>query len=109
MIYNIVGMQDYLAWTTVRWNAAEKLLAQGIGPESIDGGDEWVGWHEFETVLPIARATGRGHDMLEWMNVNPKLYLLAFERLPGYAVVEEVTYPRLLSPADGHIFVLHRQ
>ena len=52
MLYTIVGMGDYLAWMTARWNAAEALVAQGIAPESIDAGIEWVGWHELETAQP---------------------------------------------------------
>lgn len=106
MLYTLLGMSDYLGWTTARWNAAEKLVAQGVAPESIDGGIEWVGWHEFETALPIARASG---DMLAWTKVNPKVYLLAFEGQPGYEIVAVVTYPKLLTNQTGHIFVLRRQ
>ncbi|MBI5564947.1 MAG: glycosyltransferase family 39 protein, partial [Chloroflexi bacterium] len=107
MGYIVIGMSDYRAWTTARWDAAEQLVAQGIAPENIDGGVEWVGWHEFEAVLPIARA--RGSDILEWMKINPKTYLLAFEPLPGYAIVKEVSYPEPFIDQTGHIFVLRRQ
>ena len=109
MAYIIVGMSDYLGWTSTRWATAEQLVAQGIAPERIGGGIEWVGWHEFETALPIARANGLGTDILAWMNVNPKTYVFAFSKMPGYEVVEDVAYPGWRIGAGGHIFVLRRQ
>jgi 4-amino-4-deoxy-L-arabinose transferase-like glycosyltransferase len=108
MAYIIIGMSDYVGWTTASWNAAEELVTQAIAPENIDGGIEWVGWHEFETLLPVARALGEGSDILVWMKINPKVYLLAFEQLPGYTLVKDMTYPVLIINQTGHVFVLHR-
>jgi hypothetical protein len=109
ILYNMIGLSDYFGWTSARWNTAEQLVAQGIPPERIDAGIEWIGWHEFETVLPVARVKGLANDIASWMYINPKTYKLAFSKLPGYDVLEEVTYPGLLSDEDAHLYVLRRQ
>lgn len=107
MLYNLVGMSDYLGWTTERWTLAEQLVAQGVAPENIDGGFEWVGWHEFETALPIAQAKGLGGDMLAWMDINPKIYVVAYSKIPGYEVIEDASYPGWGGVGTGgHILVL---
>ena len=109
MTYNIVGMNDYLAWTAARWNAAEALVAQGIAPKNIDGGAEWVYWYEFETALPLARAAGQDNDIFAWMHMTPKEYLLSFEPMAGYSVMSDVRYSHWPSSQSGHIYILRRE
>jgi hypothetical protein len=106
LAYSLVEMGDHLAWNTARWVAGEQLVAQGIPPETIDGGFEWVGWHEFETTLPQTIARGLKQDLYAWMTLTPKTYKLSFEPLLGYTVLHQVPYRSPWMGRTGYIYVL---
>ena len=106
LTYSLVEMGDHLAWNTARWAAGERLVAQGVPPEAIDGGFEWVGWYEFETALPRAIASGLKDDIYAWKTLTPKPYKLSFEPLPGYTTLGQVPYRSPLIGRTGHIYML---
>jgi hypothetical protein len=108
LAYDLVEMSDYMAWNSARWAAGEQLVARGVPPGAIDGGLEWVGWHEFETALPLAIAKGQANDLFAWMSITPKRYTLAFEPLTGYNTVNQVAYRVPVLDRVGHIYVLER-
>lgn len=107
--YSLAGMNDYLAWNTARWAAGRQLVAQGVSPTALAGGIEWVGWYEFETALPWARAAGKGNELFGWTQMTPKKYQLAFTPLAGYQVIGAVAYSRWLSAQPDHIYILRRE
>ncbi len=104
--YTLIEMGDHMAWNEARWQAGEKLVAQGILPGQIDGGMEWLGWHEFETALPRAIAAGKEKELWAWENVTPHLYWLAFEPIEGYSVIDRVEYHTPLIGRVGYVYIL---
>jgi hypothetical protein len=108
LVYNLVELGGRMAWTTASWTAGQQLVAQGVPPETIDGGEEWSGWYEFETALPVAIAQGKGNDMFAWRQITPKQYVLAFEPVSGYNVYGQVSYRSPLIGRAGQIYILER-
>lgn len=106
LVYSLYEMSDHMAWNAARWAAGEKLVAQGIAPEAIDGGFEWVGWYEFETALPVAIARGQKDNLFAWLTVTPDQYRLAFEPLKGYTVFQSVTYHVPVFGREAEIYIL---
>jgi hypothetical protein len=108
-LYSLVGLADHLAWNAARWTAGRALMAEGVPASEIDGGYEWIGWHEFETAPPPPPLPPSGEPPLDfdkhyWMLLNPKSYWLAFTPLPGYSVHASVPYGN----AGGRIYVLFK-
>ena len=106
MAYTLIEMDDHMAWNAARWTAGERLVMQGIAPEAIDGGFEWIGWHEFDTALAQAIAAGQRDNLEAWQTITPNRFRLAFEPLPGYTVYDQVTYRSPLIGRMGYIYVL---
>ena len=92
LLYGLREMTDYMAWNNARWSAARQLVARNVPPEIIDAGFEWVGWHEFESALPVSIAKGKGRDLRAWTTETPDEYRLAFSPLDGYSVIDVVPY-----------------
>jgi len=105
-IFGVIGVGENLAWNTARWQVGQKLIAEGVPPETINGGFEWVGWYEFETALPQALAQGKWADQFAWASLTPDRYVLAFEAIPGYRVVDTVPYETPLLGHTGDVYVL---
>ena len=106
LVYGVIEIGDNLAWNTARWQSGQKLIAQGVPPETINGGFEWVGWYEFETALPQALAQGKWSDQFAWTSLTPDRYVLAFEALPGYRIFDHVPYQAPLVGHTGDVYVL---
>ena len=108
LAYSVVEMGDHMAWNTARWRAGERLVERGIPPESIDGGFEWVGWHDFEAAHPKVLAAGKGDDLWAWVHITPKFFLLAFSPGGALRVVDYVEYRSRFSRSFDRIYVLKR-
>jgi hypothetical protein len=106
LVYGLREMADYMAWNSARWSAGRALVAQGVPPEAIDGGFEWIGWYEFESALPVAIANGRRSDLFAWTTVNRHAYRLAFSPVAGYDVIGWVPYRGSLLDPGGQIYIL---
>jgi hypothetical protein len=102
--FSVVGTQDYLAWNEARWAAGRALVAQGVAPEDVDGGYEWIGWHEFRNAPPPT-ALAPDFDPLYWMKLRERRYALAFTPLEGYDVVVAVSY----GGRGGQVLALRRR
>jgi 4-amino-4-deoxy-L-arabinose transferase-like glycosyltransferase len=105
-VYGLIEQSEHMAWNAARWEAGDQLVAQGVAPEAIDGGLEWVGWHTFETALPEAIAEGKQQELWAWYFIHPFEYALAFEPQPGYAVVNRVMYRNPVLSRVGYVYVL---
>jgi Dolichyl-phosphate-mannose-protein mannosyltransferase len=106
LLYGLREMADHMAWNRARWMAGKRLVAEGVPPERIDGGFEWVGWYEFDSGLAAARAGGHHPDLFEWMKVTPDCYVLAFSPLAGYAELGSTPYSAWPRAAHGRIYAL---
>jgi hypothetical protein len=107
--YSLAGLVDHLAWNEARWAAGRALVAEGVPPEDIEGGYEWIGWHEFELAppppaLPTTGELSTEFDKEYWYFRAPKYYWLSFTPLPGYSVHASVPY----GGAGSRIYVLFK-
>lgn len=105
-VYGARELSDYMAWNSARWSAASELVAQGVDPAHIDGGFEWIGWHEFNSALPAAIAQGHGRELFGWMRITPDRYRIAFSPIQGHALVDSVPYQGSFFNEAGAVFVL---
>jgi 4-amino-4-deoxy-L-arabinose transferase-like glycosyltransferase len=105
-VYALIGLGDYFSWNTARWIAGEQIVAQGVPPETIDGGFEWNGWYRFETALPQAIAAGKGEDLFGWLKLTSDQYIMAYEPLDGLPIMSRVEYAVPLSDQRRFIYVL---
>jgi hypothetical protein len=105
-VYALIGLGDYFSWNTARWIAGEQIVAQGVSPETIDGGFEWNGWYRFETALPQAIAAGKGEDLFGWLKLTSDQYIMAYEPLDGLPIMSRVEYAVPLSDQRRFIYVL---
>jgi hypothetical protein len=103
LVYGLVTISDYLSWNEARWKVGRELIQQGIPAEKINGGFEWIGWYEFETVFS-AVPVGNTNALLNWATATPKEYLLVFRPNPEYELVRQVPYQSLLW--KGNVYVL---
>lgn len=103
MGYGLVETGELFAWSTARWTAARRLVAQGVAPGQIDGGYEWLRWYMFEENL-VLYVTGPKPPP----PVQPYPYIVTFKPTAGYTIVEEVAYQTPLLGHDGLIYVLRR-
>lgn len=57
-LFAVLGQHDYLARETVRWQAAEELVTQGVPMNKIYAGYAWQGWHLYAEGEEFLRARG---------------------------------------------------
>ena len=99
--FAVAGTRDYLEHHRARAQLLARLLAAGVAPEEIDGGNEFGGWHLFGK----AHATERGNR--RW--VVDDVYVLGFDvERPGYHAVASADYRSWLPGEPGRLFVLRR-
>lgn len=108
LAYSLLELKDHFAWHNAQWQAGQYLVNQGIQPEQIDGGLEWVGWYEFEATLPQAITADLGNDLFGWTTINPKEYILAFEPLSGHRLIHTIPYQSPFA-SPGLIYILQSQ
>ncbi|HEX9986876.1 MAG TPA: glycosyltransferase family 39 protein [Chloroflexia bacterium] len=94
-LFSLVGQRDYMDHATVRWGAAESLVAQGVEPRYIEAGYEWAGWHLLERGVEIIRATYpqpyRRLPLPSNLIADPR-YLISDLPRAGYTEVESFPY-----------------
>ena len=101
--FSITATHDYLAWNRARWQAANRLLEQGVSPKKIDGGFEFNGWH-----LTGARSQ-KAREMKSWWFVRDDEWLVSFGLQYGYDKEMAVPYQRWLPPGSDTIFASRRR
>jgi 4-amino-4-deoxy-L-arabinose transferase-like glycosyltransferase len=99
-VFAVAGTRDYLERNRCQWTLLEILLREGVGPEEIDGGFEFRNRDENKTAL----SNGAPRDTLE-----KRVVVSLAESLPGYRVVRQLSYQRLLPPGRQTITVFERE
>lgn len=106
LLFSVAATRDYLEWNRTRWRVLGELAQRGIGPERIDGGFEFNGWHLYDPGY-------RPEPPRSWWWVHDDAYKvtfgpLPFGPLPGYQVRAEYRFPRLLQSTAGRMVVQER-
>jgi 4-amino-4-deoxy-L-arabinose transferase-like glycosyltransferase len=102
-LFAVVGTHDYLAWNRARWKALDELtLYRGVGPERIDGGFEFNGWHNYDP--QYVKRPGK----VEWWWVVDDEYRIAFGPTPGYRTEATFSYRRWIPFRRDRIHILQR-
>lgn len=92
-LFSIVGMRDYLAHVSARWQAAEQLVAQGAKYNQVYAGFEWMGQHLYKDGVEYIRRTGdTSHAEHPPFAVLDPLYVVSDLPRDGYVQVGQRTY-----------------
>lgn len=57
-LFSLLALRDYKEHATVRWNAAQSLVAAGASPLNVRAGFEWENFYGFEPAAQRIRQTG---------------------------------------------------
>ena len=100
-----------MAHAAARWQAAEGLVAQGVGRHQIDAGLEWSGWHLYDQGAQRLREEGR----IKQIPFPPEVvldpvYALSDVQLDGYVETGSLSYVSWLSGGqDRRVLLLQRE
>jgi hypothetical protein len=101
--FSTAGVHDRFAWNRARWAALDALTEeQGIPPRRIDGGYEFCALHLYTP--GYVPKPGKS-----WWWIDDDEYVLSFQELPEYQVVERNEFSRWMPLGTGTVFTLRRQ
>ncbi len=103
---SVLGTQDYLAWNRARWKALDRILAQGIPPNRIDGGFEFNGWYGYDRNYRPDPKTDP--ERRSWWWVDRDDVVVALSPLAGYSTQVSDPYPSWLRP-NARVYVLQKE
>ncbi len=111
--YAVAGTHDYLAWNRARWDALDRLTITGTPAAAIDGGMEFNAWRLAPTLnrwpSDADVRPGQADTRHSWWWVVDDRYVIAFRRLRGYRLREELPFDRWLVPAHDRLVLLERE
>ena len=127
VIFSVVGTRDYLAWHRVTSFASRGLIdGMGVPPEHIDGGEEFNAYyptyqgHESEIEFSDLDHDPSGYvfndeikrqneavEREAWRPANVQ-YVVGFDSIPGYSIIQEYSYYNWMPPHRQRILVLRR-
>ncbi len=110
-LFSVVGMRDYMAHASVRWQGAEQLVAQGARYNQVVAGFEWMGEHTYADGVKYIRQT---HDMSHLdqpaLAVLDPAYAVNDLPQPGYTQVGALPYQSWLEGGrTRYILLLKRK
>ena len=128
MIFSVAGTRDYLAWHRISAMASADLIERGrIRPQQIDGGEEFNAYHpayqgrENEIDFSDLDSSQSGYvvtneiksqakvvERMAWRPSNVQ-YIVGFDSVPGYSVIQEYSYYNWMPPHVQRICVLQRK
>jgi predicted acetyltransferase len=101
-VFSVTAVHDYLAWNRVRWQALHHLTGElSVPAERIDGGFEFNGLYTYDE--NYIRTPGKS---FWWVKSDD--YMVAFNTMPGYALLRKYPVRSWLPAAVHHIYVLKR-
>lgn len=115
MLFSLAATHDWLAFSRLRWELGEELVANGVALEQIDAGMEWDGWHLYEIsreCCPTPR-TPPGPDRPFWTEIiaqaTDSTWVISSSPQEGYRVRERHTYAVWLGREPSVLYVLERR
>lgn len=101
-VFSVTAVHDYLAWNRVRWQALHHLTAElSVTADHIDGGFEFNGLYTYDE--NYIRTPGKS---FWWVKSDD--YVVAFDTMPGYALLRKYPVRSWLPAAVHHIYLLKR-
>lgn len=111
--FAVGGTRDYMELNRTRFALLDRLVAEGVTPDRIDGGFEFNAWH-------LAKASGRAPTDTEvvigressaksWWWVIDDEYVISTRELDGYSIHAHQAYGRVLPPGETNVYALRRQ
>ena len=104
---SVAMVHDYLSWNRARWAVIGRLEREfGAGAETLDGGYEYNGWHNYTTgSTPESEQLARPGKS-PW--VHDDLYVVTLGPVPGYEPVVRVALPRWLPVRQDVMYGMRR-
>lgn len=104
-VFAVVGTRDQFTYQRALASLSRQVIAQGIPPAEIDGGNEFNAWYHFGrvAVAPSNPITGD-----RWVMENTVILSLA-PRLPGYEPFASRSYRTLLPPSRVVVTAFRRR
>lgn len=107
--FSVLGIQDYMAWNTARWNTVDRLMAEGVPPEAIDAGYEFNGWYTSPHFIEERGPGAFQHSgSLGWWAVEDR-WAVSWRPRPGFETVEEILYDSWLAGEKGKLLLLKKE
>lgn len=99
-VFSIAVTHDYFSWNRARWKALREFTEKENIPASrINGGFEFNGYTLFNNTT-----FSEEEDL--WWEEEDDLYMVTFDRLPDYEVVDYYPYTSWIPPYQGNILIL---
>lgn len=115
-VYATCGTQDFLSWNRARWQGIRNLEKQGISFQDIDGGAEYNLVREPQLLMRAYRLQNGNFDIGErgvmprcqwrWWPIHGEKYIVSFNTIPEYDLVEEIPYFSMLTLSTQKVVVL---
>jgi hypothetical protein len=108
-LFSVIALQDYMAWNRARWQATDRIQSEfNVGPEDIDGGYEFNGWHTSQVFLENSKSPYQ-------VNYGPKggwvirdTYAVSFHPRENFEQIGAVQYYSWLGFEEREILILKR-
>jgi hypothetical protein len=101
-LFAIGGTRDYQTWNQLRWDAVQDLVGSGTAHlGDIDGGLEVNGWYMYDPNYQYA-------PNKSWWWVRGDSYRISFGNMPGYRILKEYRYYRLIPPHAERVLALQK-
>lgn len=109
LAFSLALTAEFVGWNGAAWRAGERLTAQGIPLEQIDGGFAWNGWHFADRLRQGEQAHPEGAPAyMELFPFITRRYVVSFSPLAGYQVLGEEPYWSPLRWSWGRLYILQR-
>ncbi len=99
--FDVFSVQEYFAWNRARWDALDSLRSRGVPIEQIDAGSEPFNFFEISKMNQQQR-----RRMV--IGFRPRTYVLTYQPVPGFAIVETHPFSGWLGAHQGAIYTLRK-
>jgi hypothetical protein len=103
--YSLAAGQDYICSNAARWQALNKLEAEGINSALIDGGAEYNVLRDVHVYASRYRGAPP-RDSWRWWPIHGEDYIVSFSPVPEYEEKWKETYFSLLTMSEHPVYVL---
>src|SRR5207302_2016079 len=107
---SIALVHDCFEWNRARWALAGRAVANKVPARDIEGGFEWDGWTNINSVSPTHTAISAGSLSLPYTRRNfPAItgnYAISFKGLPGTEVKLSEPIRLWLLPVERSIYLV---